>query len=429
MKIAILGYGREGQSAYRYWNKPENELVVHDNNSKLELEAGIQAVLGAGAFIDLDSHKYDLLVRSPGLRLDFDKIKTPITTLTNEFMKQCPAEIIGITGTKGKGTTSTLIYEILTLAGYKTHLLGNIGTPALDILSQISKDDLVVYEMSSFQLFDIASSPHVAVCLVVTEDHLDWHASLEEYYEAKANIFNFQKPDDVAVYFMENEVSSSLALNSKADTKYGYGTNGEVYVKDDKIIAFGQEVIDTSEVALPGPHNLENACASICAVWPYTQDLETINKVLKTFTGLPYHIELIKEKDGVRIYNDSFSTNPTAASAAVKSFDAPLIMFLGGVDRGIDFAPVINALKASKVKQIICYGEAGQRMQSELADAGIKNAKFIASKDFKSIVRAGLDVAGPSDIVLFSPACASLDMFADYKSRGDVFNALVEELF
>jgi len=429
MKIAILGYGREGQSAYRYWNKPENELVVHDNNSKLELEAGIQAVLGAGAFIDLDSHGYDLLVRSPGLRLDFDKIKTPITTLTNEFMKQCPAEIIGITGTKGKGTTSTLIYEILTLAGYKTHLLGNIGTPALDILSQIRKDDLVVYEMSSFQLFDITSSPHVAVCLVVTEDHLDWHASLEEYHEAKANIFNFQKPDDVAVYFMENEVSSSLALNSKAATKYAYGTNGEVYVKDDKIIAFGQEVIDTSEVALPGPHNLENACAAICAVWSYTQDLEVITKVLKTFTGLPYHIELIKEKDGVRIYNDSFSTNPTAASAAVKSFDAPLIMFLGGVDRGIDFAPVINALKASKVKQIICYGEAGQRMQTELADAGIKNAKFLASKDFKSIVRAGLDLARPSDIVLFSPACASLDMFADYKSRGDVFNALVEELF
>jgi len=185
MKIAILGFGREGQSAYQYWDKPENQITIHDNNSNLQLPADAESVLGDGAFEALDSYGYDLMVRTPGLRLDFAKIKTPITTVTNEFIKKCPAPIIGVTGTKGKGTTATLIYEILSRAGYQSHLLGNIGMPALDELSNINAQDVVVYEMSSFQLFDVTTSPHVAVCLMVTEDHLDWHKDLEEYYSAK----------------------------------------------------------------------------------------------------------------------------------------------------------------------------------------------------------------------------------------------------
>jgi UDP-N-acetylmuramoylalanine--D-glutamate ligase len=165
MKIAILGFGKEGQSAYRYYDKAGNDITVHDNDSKIHLPNGTSAILGDDAFTELDSYGYDLLVRSPGLRIDKAQIKTPITTPTVEFMKVCPAEIIGVTGTKGKGTTATLIEQMLTESGQRTHLLGNIGAPALDELPNIKPSDLVVYEMSSFQLYDIQSSPHVAVCL------------------------------------------------------------------------------------------------------------------------------------------------------------------------------------------------------------------------------------------------------------------------
>lgn len=428
MKIGILGFGREGQSAYSYWDKPENELTIHDNNKDLILEEGMSAVLGDGAFINLDSYGYDLLVRSPGLRIDFESIKTPITTVTNEFMLQCKGDVIGITGTKGKGTTSTLIYEILTLAGYKTHLVGNIGTPALEVLDEITDESVVVYEMSSFQLFDVKASPKTAVCLVVAEDHLDWHSSLKEYQESKGNIFNFQRPDDIAVFFAENEVSSSLALNSKATRKIGYGDNGDVYVKDNKIIAFDQKIINIEEIALPGSHNLENVCASICAVWNYTKDVEVITKVLRNFTGLPYHIELIRDENGIKVYNDSFSSNPTAAAAAIKSFDAPIILFMGGVERGVDFRPVIEALKNSKTKKIITYGQAGPRIKKDLENAGINNISFEDSTELKPILKLGFDSANAGDIILFSPACASQDMFDDFKQRGDAFNYIVENL-
>ena len=255
MKVAILGFGREGQSAYEYWRKKGAQLVIHDNNDSVSLPGGAESVLGKGAFLDLDSYGYDLMVRSPGLRLDIAKLNTAITTVTSEFLKQCQAKVIGVTGTKGKGTTSTLIYEILCLAGYKAHLLGNIGSPALDQLDDIKKDDVVVYEMSSFQLYDIESSPHVAVCLMVSEDHLDWHKDLAEYHASKGNIFKYQKTSDVAVYFKDNQVSSRLVQLSKAETKYSYGKGGDVTFEGDSITAFSKKVIDIKEVALPGPQD------------------------------------------------------------------------------------------------------------------------------------------------------------------------------
>lgn len=428
MKIAILGFGREGESAYHYWNKPENNITIHDNNINTKLPSGAGSKLGADAFDKLDSLGYDLLVRTPGLRLDLNNIKTPITTVTNEFMVKCPCAVIGVTGTKGKGTTATLIYEILTLAGFNTHLLGNIGVPALDELSSIKSDDLVVYEMSSFQLFDIKKSPHVAVCLMVTEDHLDWHKDLAEYQSAKANIFRFQKASDVAVFFADDEVSSQLALNSASSTKYSYGLSGDVSFSDEKIMAFGQEVINTSEVGLPGPHNLQNICAAIAGVWDYTDDVNIIAQAVKNFKGLPYHIELVANKNGVRYYNDSFSTNPTSAIAAIKSFDAPLVAYFGGYDKNADFTELASVLKHHNIRKIITYGQTGQKIYQALQDGGVASVEHISSSDFEKIILAGISSSQPGDVVLFSPACASMDMFTDYKARGQQFNNIVESL-
>jgi len=427
MKIAILGFGREGQSAYKYWDKPENQITIHDNNSSMQLPAEAESVLGDGAFEALDSYGYDLMVRTPGLRLDFENIKTPITTVTNEFLDKCPAPVIGVTGTKGKGTTATLIYEILTRAGYKSHLLGNIGMPALDELSNIKPDDIVVYEMSSFQLFDVKSSPHVAVCLMVTEDHLDWHKDLEEYYSAKSNIFKFQKPQDIAVYFSDDEISSRLSLNSGASNKYSYGENADVSFNDDKITAFGQEVIKVSEVGLPGPHNLQNICAAICAVWPYTTDINVIAESIKGFKGLPYHIEFIADKNNVKFYNDSFSTNPTSAIAAVKSFDKPMVLYFGGYDKNADFTELAEVLKNRQIRKVMAYGQTGQKIYDTLTKLGVNDAEY-SNESFEKVIKRGIEASRPGDIVLFSPACASMDMFTDYKARGQQFNNIVESL-
>jgi UDP-N-acetylmuramoylalanine--D-glutamate ligase len=299
--------------------------------------------------------------------------------------------------------------------------------PALDELSNIKPDDIVVYEMSSFQLFDVKSSPHVAVCLMVTEDHLDWHKDLEEYYSAKSNIFKFQKPQDIAVYFSDDEISSRLSLNSGASNKYSYGDNADVSFNDDKITAFGQEVIKVSEVGLPGPHNLQNICAAICAVWPYTTDINVIAESIKGFKGLPYHIEFIADKNNVKFYNDSFSTNPTSAIAAVKSFDKPMVLYFGGYDKNADFTELAEVLKNRQVRKVMAYGQTGQKIYDTLTKLGVNDAEY-SNESFEKVIKRGIEASRPGDIVLFSPACASMDMFTDYKARGQQFNNIVESL-
>lgn len=425
MKIAILGFGKEGESAFRYWGRQSNDITIHDNDLNKETPEGVKTVLGNEALQNLDDYGYDLIVRSPGLRIN-DVLNTPLTTPTEEFMQRCPAPIIGVTGTKGKGTTATLIAEILSGAGKRVHLLGNIGIPALDELGKIKPTDVVVFEMSSFQLFDINISPHIAVCLMVAEDHLDWHKDLSEYHNAKGNIFKYQKSDDTAIYYADNKISTQLAQLSQATYKISYGEGGDVYVKDGKIFGFNRVIADVAEVALPGAHNLQNVCAAIAASWEYNQDETVIQKVLKEFKGLPYHIELVAEKNGIKFYNDSFSTNPTSAIAAVESFVDPLVLFLGGFDKQADFSELAEVIKNHQIRKVITYAETGQRIAETLANHDVANVEYMPEDDFDVIVKAGIASAMPGDIVLLSPACASWGMFTDYKARGQQFNNIIE---
>ncbi len=428
MKIAILGFGREGLSAYEYWSKKGNEIVIHDNNEELKIPDGANSVLGPDAFDDLDSYGYDLIVRSPGLRIIVGSLKTPMTTPTNEFLIKCPAKVIGVTGSKGKGTTSTIISKILSAAGFKTHLLGNIGKPALDDLNNINKEDVVIYEMSSFQLYDIKNSPDVAVCLMVTQDHLDWHDDLQEYHESKGNIFNFQTPEDVAVYYSDNLISVNLAKESRAATKYTYGKDSDVSYENGEIIAFGEKIININEIALPGEHNLQNICAAIAACRKFTTNKEAIREVLTTFIGLPYHIELIREKDGIRYYNDSFSTNPTSAIAAARSFTEPEVLFFGGFNKNTDFNELAKELVSKNIRKIITYGQTGELIAETFKKEGIGEVEYIGGSDFNSIISKGISYAKDGDVVVFSPGCASFDMFKDYLDRGNSFNEIINGL-
>ncbi len=425
MKIAILGFGLEGESAYRYWNSQENELTIHDNDSNKQIPSGVASVLGKDAFNNLDSFGYELLVRSPGLRLDTNHIDTPITTPTNEFMGKCPAPVIGVTGTKGKGTTATLISKILSSVGLRVHLLGNIGTPALDVLSDITATDIVVYELSSFQLYDIEVSPHIAVCLMVTDDHLDWHKGLDEYRSSKGKIFKFQKPSDIAVSYADNDTSVNLAKLSGATTKYSYGTSGDVSIIGDSITVFGEPVVKISEIALLGAHNIQNISAAILACWPYTQDLVAIKKVLTSFKGLPYHIELVSEKNGIKYYNDSFSTNPTSAIAAINCFKTPQVLYFGGYDKKADFSELAHEVKQHNIRKVITYGQTGQHIADTFKSSGVENVEYVPGDNFIGIINSGLESAQPGDVVVFSPACASWGMFSDYKDRGEQFNNIV----
>lgn len=428
MKIAILGFGREGKAAYDYWLNKSDEIFIHDNNEHVDLPKKTKSVLGKNAFDNLDQYNYDLIVRSPGLRIILGSLNTPVTTSTSEFLKSCEAEIIGVTGSKGKGTTSTLISKILQESGRKVHLVGNIGTPALDELKNIKDEDIVVYEMSSFQLYDIDISPHVAVCLMVTEDHLDWHEDLDEYRNSKGNIFKYQKANDIAVHYADSHVSTELAKLSSARIQYTYGKNADVKAQDGWIVAFGKKIIETNKVALPGEHNIQNICAAIAAVWSYTQDIESIKKVLTSFIGLPYHIELVKEKDGIRYYNDSFSTNPTSAIAAIKSFNQPKVLFLGGFNKETSFDELASELSKTKIRKIITYGQTGRNIADVLVGAGITNVEYVANTDFIYIIKTGLDSAKEGDVVVFSPGCASFDMFKDYLDRGNAFNDVLNNL-
>ncbi len=428
MKIAILGFGLEGESAYSYWNSAGNELTIHDNDSNKQIPSGVASVLGKDAFNDLDSFGYDLLVRSPGVRLIASHIDTPITTPTNEFMGKCSASVIGVTGTKGKGTTATLISKILSSVGLRVHLLGNIGKSALDVLNDITATDIVVYELSSFQLYDVEFSPHVAVCLMVAEDHLDWHKGLDEYRSSKGKIFKFQKPTDIAVSYADNDVSSDLVKLSPATTKYSYGTSGDVSIIGDSITVFGEPVVKISEIALPGAHNIQNISAAILACWPYTQDLVAIKKVLTSFRGLPYHIELVGQKNGIKYYNDSFSTNPTSAIAAINCFKMPQVLYFGGYDKKADFAELASEVKQHNIRKVITYGQTGQRIEDTFKSSGVENVEYIAGDNFIDIIKSGLASAQLGDVVVFSPACASFDMFDNYIKRGEAFNKIIRGL-
>jgi UDP-N-acetylmuramoylalanine--D-glutamate ligase len=230
MKIGIVGFGREGNTALEYWGKKATAVFVYDKDESIALPPTCTRRFGTHYkdYLIEDSSQLDLIIRSPGIPLwDIqEQLLAPVTTITKEFFDLCPCPIIGITGTKGKGTTATLIYEILKNDGKDVYLVGNIGTPALSILPQLTKDSFVVYELSSFQLFDLHKSPQIAVCLLVTEDHLDWHKDLQQYRESKGNIFKYQNASNRAVWFTDNAVSVALSNLSGAEQRIPYGIHG-----------------------------------------------------------------------------------------------------------------------------------------------------------------------------------------------------------
>ena len=414
MKIVIAGFGVEGQSNLRYFREkfPEADFLVADERGKVDnLPENVAYRTG---FSGLESA--DLIVRSPSLPPKKIKTSGQIWSATNEFFANCPATIIGVTGTKGKGTTCSFISSILRAAGKNVHLVGNIGVPALDILPKIEKNDIVVYELSSFQLWDLQKSPHVAVVLMIEPDHLNVHADFNDYLAAKANIAKFQTADDYVVYNSQNEFSSSIADTSSAQKKE------YPFILSDDII---------SAICLPGRHNIDNACAAIAAVksiLPNVSDDE-IKKGLSEFTGLPHRLKFVAEKYGVKYYDDSISTTPGSAIAALKAFVEPKILILGGSDKGADYSELAKEIARQNVRLIIINGanvdEIREVLREEKVDCEIVQLNMAGMKEVAKLAK---NKAQSGDVVILSPAAASFDMFKGYSDRGEQFVAAVEEL-
>jgi UDP-N-acetylmuramoylalanine--D-glutamate ligase len=435
MKIAILGYGGQGRSAYDYWRSPENQITVCDKDESLELPGDVTKHLGPDHLKSLD--QFDVIVRSPIVHpSDIVAANTPdildkVTSVTNEFMRVCPSRnIVGVTGTKGKGTTSTLIAKILQTAGKRVHLAGNIGTPPLDILDEdIQPEDYVVLELANFQLIDLKQSPHIAVCLMVVPEHLDWHHDEAEYVTAKQQLFVHQSANDIAIYYADNPTSKQVASASPGRQIPYYAAPGALIANDTVTI---QNIVTcrTDEIRLLGKHNWQNVCAAVTAVWQITQDVEAIHRAITSFSGLEHRLELVRTLDGVAYYNDSFASGAAATAAALESIPVPKVMLIGGYDRGLNLDEFAESLKKSNdsIKKVVLIGAAAQRTAEVLDAHGFDNYEIFASKDIREITKHAKQLAQAGDAVVLSPGFASFDMFKNFEERGNRFKAAVHEL-
>jgi UDP-N-acetylmuramoylalanine--D-glutamate ligase len=433
-KVAILGYADQGKSAVAYWDRPEYEITVCDSRADIDIPEQYATQLGDTYLEKLD--RFDVIVRgAPTIHpkdivaANGPEILQKITSNTNEFLRVCPTKnVIGITGTKGKGTTSTLVARMLEAAGKCVHLGGNIGTPPLDMLQNgIKPEDWVVLELANFQLIDIAYSPHIAVCLIVVPEHLNWHADMDEYTSAKSRLFEYQNSNDIALYFAGSEASWGIA-RAGTGQKVPYFESPGAWINGNMVTIDGQELCTTDEIKLLGAHNWQNVCAAITAVWQAgVHDIEAIRSAVKSFSGLEHRLEFVRELDGIRYYDDSFGTTPETAIVALAAFDNPKVVVLGGSDKGASYNELAKAVANSNVRKAVLIGEQAEIIKEALSQAGFTNI-IENCQNMIEIVDAARATAQTGDVVLLSTGCASFGMFDNYKDRGEQFKQAVLSL-
>lgn len=412
-KVAILGYGLEGQDVEKFLKKKGADVKILDKKFDKNYLSNLS--------------DFDIIVRSPGVYrylpeiVAAEKKGVVITSAIKIFFDECPAKIIGVTGTKGKGTTSTLIYEILKKAGKEVYLAGNIGKPYLELLSVVSPNSYVVLEMSSFQLIDLGKSPHIAIVLNITSDHMDWHKNQDEYINAKKNIVKFQKEDDFAVINEDYDIPKSF-----------------VEVAKGAIVYFSKKTLEQDykkDLILRGEHNLENIAAAVETAKILNIKKDIILKTVRGFKGLEHRLEFVREVSGVKFYNDSFATGPQSTIAAINSFTEPETLIMGGSDKGFDYLELGEVINNKRnIKNIILIGTTGPKIEKYLnKDLEFKKMHNLRCwnlgfSDMKEIVDKAVSITKPGGVVILSPASASFDMFKDYKDRGNQFKRMVESL-
>ncbi len=441
--IAVIGIGISNIPLIKFLMKSDINLIAFDKRSKEELgdvynelsSLGVKFQLG-DYYLSKIPENTDIIFKTPGMRYDIPELKEAVlrgaklTSDTELFFELCPAEIIAVTGSDGKTTTTTLIYELLKKEGYKTFVGGNIGTPLFSSIEQISKDDKVVLELSSFQLHTLRKSPEISVITNITPNHLNWHTDYEEYIDSKKNIFKFEKSrktilnydNDLTASFYD-EANGPVLFSRKTHLKDGFSLDKGVIVKKENGVII-DEILNSGNIKIPGVHNIENYMAAIAATDGLVSK-ETINYIAENFGGVEHRIEFVREIDKVRFYNDSIASTPARTTAGLLSFPNKVILIAGGYDKKIpfdDFGPVI----CDHVKELILVGDTSEKIKTAVLNANnYNNLPIYLFNNFDKAVAFSKEIAKEGDVVILSPACASFDMFKNFEERGNKFKEIV----
>jgi UDP-N-acetylmuramoylalanine--D-glutamate ligase len=442
-RVTVVGLAREGTALARYLVAAGAQVTVSDLRSPAALGPALRQVAGLPVRLVLGANRIEdalganALFLSPGVPLT-----TPMVVAAREagvplksepllVVERCPAPLIGVTGSSGKTTTTSLIGAMLRAGPHRVWVGGNIGIPLIGMLPDIAPDDRVVLELSSFQLAIFDRSPPIAVVTVLSPDHLDRHASIEEYYEAKRNIVRFQRPGDVAVLNQDDPNVVRFADGLRSEVRWFSLTRPVergAFQKDGMLWLAGhqpRELLAVRDLRLLGRHNIANALAAAVAAAAAGASDDAVRTALRTFGGVPHRLEVVADLGGVRFVNDSIATSPARTVAALESFDRPIIWLAGGRSKNLPIDQLV-AVAARRVKRAILFGEAGPTLRAGLAAAGFGSVE--ECDGLETAVARAIEAAAPGDVVLLSPACASFDQFRDYEARGEAFRDLVRRL-
>ena len=448
-KVAIIGLGVSNIPLIDYMHKYDAKVTVFDNRIiedipkdtlKKITDYAMDFSFGPNNLSKLKG--FDIVFRSPSCLPTVPELVEEanrgaiITTEIELLMKLCPGKVIGVTGSDGKTTTTSLIYEILKASGFNCYLGGNIGTPLFTKLEEMTPEDIVVLELSSFQLMGMEISPDISVITNITPNHLNVHSSYEEYIDAKKNVFKYQNEDGIVVLNYDNELTKEAAKEANGKVIFFSSQNK----LDDGIILDGdtikecndklrRHILNTNLVNLKGTHNYENICAAIAATKSLV-DIETAVKAVKEFKGVQHRLEFIRKIDGVKWYNDSIGTSPTRTIAGVNSFAERIVLIAGGYDKHLDYTPIAKPI-LEKVSKLILIGDTAPKIfdaVKEEAEKQNKDLPIYMCDKFEDVVTTAKKIAKSGEIVLFSPASASFDMFRNFEERGNKFKELVNNL-
>ena len=438
-KIVVLGLGVSNRPLVRLLLEHGCTVTGCDRTPREKLDAEVLELETKGCTLSvgdgyLDDLSADLVFRTPGMHPDIPALRqlrqqgALVTSEMEAFFELCPCKLIAVTGSDGKTTTTTLISEMLKTAGKTVWLGGNIGTPLLPLCKQMGENDFAVVELSSFQLMDMTHSPQVAVITNLAPNHLDVHKYMEEYVDAKKNIFKFQKVADVLILNHDNAITDGFVGNG-ITRKFSRQGSGYVQIRDGVILRGETAVLNTADILLPGVHNIENYMAAIAAVEGLVSD-DVIRHVAKNFGGVEHRIELVRVKDGVRFYNDSIASSPSRTIAGLNSFREKVLLIAGGYDKHIPY-DVLGPYICRSVKTLFLGGATGPQIRKateNCPDYRPGCPEIVECADFTDAVMKAAAAAKAGDVVLMSPASAAFDQFKNFMERGAYFKRLVKEL-
>lgn len=449
--VNVIGIGISNMPLIRLLVKLGAKVTAFDAKDEKYLgdnylqccELGVKTVLGEDYLDKLDG---DIIFKTPGLRYDKPQLLKAVedgAVLTSEmevFFEICPAHIIAVTGSDGKTTTTTLIREMMTKAGYKTWLGGNIGNPLLDKTEEMTENDWVILELSSFQLHTMKKSPEIGVITNLSPNHLDWHKDYAEYIDAKTNIFTHMNRNNILVLNADNADSAALLPIAHVNVRmFSRKRKANIWLDGDVIKNGERSVLNINDIKIPGIHNVENYMAAIAAVDGLVSD-DVIVDVAKNFGGVPHRIELVRELDGVKYYNSSIDSSPNRTINALNVFKQKVIMIAGGKDKGIPYdeigMPIVEHVKKLILISKLPVTEEDKKLHpsaEQIKQAVIKTGRadeleIFDVHTYEDAVKKAHEIAQKGDIVILSPASTSFDMFRNFEERGNLFKKLVNEL-